>query len=299
MRARTRQRGAPLRSALHVGVEQLDFVVRDDLASSRPDFVDHLLAENLDREDFDVIERARGVQQLVGVCVEERGARSRAAARLGRDQSWVTNQLALLTLPDELQDKLSSGEISERDGRVLARHLKDHPDLSAEALLEYLSSVKESADQQRQEQQHLLEAGRKALRQTDGASLLSADNKSAARGTELRGSTPAAGTTAALLSADNKVPGPSGPVDSEQRAAQVEGLPRPGAAGPEVPCTALDALEAQAADVAELSATLQYLSDLHREAAGVDEARANHLVNAIRGQLSAALDALPDVVKQG
>ncbi|WP_030705144.1 MULTISPECIES: ParB/RepB/Spo0J family partition protein [unclassified Streptomyces] len=310
------------RSAQHVGLEQLDFVVRDDLASSRADFVDHLLAENLDREDFDVIERARGVRQLVNVCEEEegeRGARSRAAERLGRDRSWVTNQLALLTLPDEVQNQLSSGAVSERDGRTLARHLKEHPDLNAEGLLLYLSSVRESADRQRQEQQHLIEAGRQALQQNASASLLSADNKSPAseapseeakgllsadnksstRGTELQGATPPAGTTAALLSADNKVPGPSGPVGSEQRAAQLDDRPRPGAARPEVPRTALDALEEQAADVAELSATLQYLSDLHREAAGVDEARANHLVNAIRERLSAALDALPDVVKQG
>ncbi|MFF5881033.1 ParB/RepB/Spo0J family partition protein [Streptomyces californicus] len=305
------------RSALHVGLEQLDFVVRDDLASSRADFVDHLLAENLDREDFDVIERARGVRQLVTVCEEEegeRGARSRAAERLGRDRSWVTNQLALLTLPDDVQNQLSSGAVSERDGRTLARHLKEHPDLNTEGLLLYLSSVKESADRQRQEQQHLIEAGRQALQQNASASslsadnkspaseapkgLLSADNKSSARGTELQESTPPAGRTAALLSADNKVPGPSDPVGSEQRAAQPEDRPRPGAARPEVPRTALDALEAQAADVAELFATLQYLSDLHREAADVDEARANHLVNAIREQLSAALDALPDVAKQ-
>ncbi|MFE7503577.1 plasmid partitioning protein, partial [Streptomyces albidoflavus] len=56
------------RSGVHVGLDKLDFVVRDDLAATREDFVDHLLAENLDREDFDVIERARGVEQLVSVC---------------------------------------------------------------------------------------------------------------------------------------------------------------------------------------------------------------------------------------
>ncbi|MFB7900679.1 ParB/RepB/Spo0J family partition protein, partial [Streptomyces xiamenensis] len=50
------------RSAQHVGLDTLDFVVRDDLAASREEFIHHLLAENLDREDFDVIERARGVQ---------------------------------------------------------------------------------------------------------------------------------------------------------------------------------------------------------------------------------------------
>ncbi|MEU8665277.1 hypothetical protein [Streptomyces anulatus] len=53
----------------------------------------------------------------------------------------MTNQLALLTLPDEVQSQLSSGAVSERDGRMLARHLKDHPGLNAEGLLGYLSFV--------------------------------------------------------------------------------------------------------------------------------------------------------------
>lgn len=106
------------RSAVHVALEALDFVVRDDLAASREEFVDHLLKENLEREDFDVVERARGVLELVRVCSEEseKGARTRAAKRLGRDRSWITNQLALLELPSELQAMLSSGSLPERDG---------------------------------------------------------------------------------------------------------------------------------------------------------------------------------------
>ncbi|MEU5161260.1 ParB/RepB/Spo0J family partition protein [Streptomyces sp. NPDC020875] len=168
------------RSAVHVGLDKLDFVVRDDLAASREDFVDHLLAENLDREDFDVIERARGVEQLVCVCAEEggeRGARSRAAKRLGKDRSWITNQLALLTLPVEIQVMLSAGEVSERDGRALARRLKDDPGLDAAALLAHLAGAKEALEQQKVEEQRLLAAGREALAQ-GSSGLLSADNES-------------------------------------------------------------------------------------------------------------------------
>ncbi|MGP3637728.1 ParB/RepB/Spo0J family partition protein, partial [Streptomyces sp. 24-1644] len=108
------------RSAQHVGLAALDFVVRNDLASSREEFINFLLKENLDREDFDVVERARGVQALVAVCAEdnEAGARTRAAERLGMSKAWVTNQLALLTLPEELQEQLSSGALPERDGRL-------------------------------------------------------------------------------------------------------------------------------------------------------------------------------------
>lgn len=48
------------RSARHVDLDALDFVIRDDLATSRADFVDYLMVENEEREDFDVVERARG-----------------------------------------------------------------------------------------------------------------------------------------------------------------------------------------------------------------------------------------------
>lgn len=147
------------RSALHVGLESLDFVVRDDLAASRADFIDHLLAENLEREDFDVIERARGVQQLVDTCAEqgrEHGAKSRAAERLGKSPSWVTNQLVLLELPEEIQVMLSSGELPERDGRVLARTAKDRPGVGAAELLAFLKETKAREAQVKAVQREIL-----------------------------------------------------------------------------------------------------------------------------------------------
>ncbi|MBT2446146.1 ParB/RepB/Spo0J family partition protein [Streptomyces sp. ISL-43] len=154
------------RSALHVGLEALDFVVRDDLAASRTDFIDHLLAENLEREDFDVIERARGVQQLVDTCADEgreHGAKSRAAERLGRSPSWVTNQLVLLELPDELQNMLSSGDLPERDGRLLARTAKDRPGAGAAELLAFLKESKEQEAQVKAVQRGILREAQEAV----------------------------------------------------------------------------------------------------------------------------------------
>jgi ParB family chromosome partitioning protein len=155
------------RSGVHVGLESLDFVVRDDLASSREQFINHLL-----------IERARGVQQLVDICAEkeERGARARAAEQLGKDRSWVTNQLSLLELPEELQAMLGAGSLPERDGRYLARHLKENPGLDAAGLLEHLKAAKEAAALSKLRDQAVLEAAREAQTGTQ-AELLSADNK--------------------------------------------------------------------------------------------------------------------------
>ncbi|TXR94503.1 ParB/RepB/Spo0J family partition protein [Streptomyces sp. col6] len=150
------------RSADHVGLEALDFVVRNDLASSREDFVDFLLKENLDREDFDLVERARGVQALVEVCAGEgdAGAQTRAAERLGKSKAWVTNQLALLTLPEGIQERLSAGELPERDGRLLARHFKSQPELSTDDLLKHLASHREAQAQKRDEEKELLRAAK-------------------------------------------------------------------------------------------------------------------------------------------
>ncbi|MFF8953495.1 ParB/RepB/Spo0J family partition protein [Streptomyces sp. NPDC014940] len=198
------------RSALHVGLDSLDFVIRDDLAFSREQFIKHLLEENLSREDFDVIERARGVEQLVSVCAEgtERGARARAAEQLGKDRSWVTNQLVLLTLPLELQTMLSAGTMSERDGRALARHLKDNPELDAADLLDYLRDTKDAAAQAKAAEKQAVAAAREGL--------LSADNKPTVPAQSLPGDDelvrvpPAEAVTgqqsaeSSLLSADNK-----------------------------------------------------------------------------------------------
>ncbi|WP_405720843.1 ParB/RepB/Spo0J family partition protein [Streptomyces sp. NBC_00046] len=194
------------RSALHVALDVLDFVVRDDLAASREEFVDHLLKENLEREDFDVVERARGVLELVRVCSEEseKGARTRAAKRLGRDRSWVTNQLALLELPEELQTMLSRGSLPERDGRLLARRLKDEPGLDGASLLSYLKDTREQEARVRDEEKALLQQARQQKQVP--APQPSQDDASTAS-TATPDQAPAAGTVTlpdGLLSADNK-----------------------------------------------------------------------------------------------
>ncbi|MEU1826680.1 ParB/RepB/Spo0J family partition protein [Streptomyces abikoensis] len=187
------------RSAAHVGLESLDFVIRDHLAASREEFIDHLLKENLEREDFDVIERARGVQQLVDVYGNEPGARARAAERLRRDRSWVTNQLALLRLPAEIQAMLSSGELPERDGRQLARHHKDNPDLTSADLIAHWKDLKAREAEDREAKKAVLRAAKAKQSEAEGASVLSTDNTQ----TTQQGTPPAEEKPTPVLSADN------------------------------------------------------------------------------------------------
>ncbi|MGQ7754888.1 hypothetical protein ACUN29_41805 (plasmid) [Streptomyces sp. WC2508] len=139
----------------------------------------------------------------------------RRCSRVGRafmscwrpSYEWITNPLALLTLPVEIQVMLSAGEVSERDGRSLARHLKEDPSQDSAQLLAHLTSAKEVMEQQKAEEQHLLAAGREALARAGSSDLLSADNIPST------GDRPSAGATTkvpptktdspALLSADN------------------------------------------------------------------------------------------------
>ncbi|WP_406500819.1 plasmid partitioning protein (plasmid) [Streptomyces sp. NBC_00846] len=196
------------RSAHHVGLEALDFVVRDDLAVSKEEFVNHLLKENLEREDFDVVERARGVQEMVTVCSSDsaKGAQARAAERLNKDRSWVTNQLALLLLPDEIQRMLSSGDMPERDGRVMARHLKDHSGLGAAELIAYLKHTKAREAEERETRKAILKAAKNSAPGSDSLSVLSADNTVPSGPSTFAGETTAQddAPTGSLLSADNK-----------------------------------------------------------------------------------------------
>ncbi|MBD2835210.1 plasmid partitioning protein [Streptomyces pratensis] len=209
------------RSAVHVALEALDFVVRDDLAASREEFVNHLLKENLEREDFDVVERARGVLELVRVCSEEseKGARARAAKRLGRDRSWITNQLALLELPTELQAMLSSGSLPERDGRLLARRLKEEPGLDGAGLLAHLKETREQEVRVREEEKLLLQRARQTAAT---GSLLSTDNAepldhSPARDSVLSAdNTPGETDTALPASAQTRTPAPARPAPAEE-----------------------------------------------------------------------------------
>ncbi|WP_329572796.1 ParB/RepB/Spo0J family partition protein [Kitasatospora sp. NBC_01266] len=142
------------RSAQHVGLESLDFVVRDDLAADRADFLDYLMIENEERADFDVIERARGVRQLLDACDNNA---AEVARRRGKDRSWVGNQVALLTLPDVVQEQLAAGTLAERYGRRLARSLKEQPALDADALLDLAERFKAEERVRREEDRALRE----------------------------------------------------------------------------------------------------------------------------------------------
>lgn len=106
-----------LAAAHKYGRTDLDIVVNDALARDRITLVTAAITENVDREDFDVIEEARAVEALVAEC----GRAVAAAERLHRTEGWVSQRRALLKLDPQLQTALRRGELAIREARALAQ----------------------------------------------------------------------------------------------------------------------------------------------------------------------------------
>jgi ParB family chromosome partitioning protein len=102
-----------LRAARLAGLEVVPAVVRD---VDETGALELALVENLQREDLNPIDEARGYESLM----ELSGAtQSDIAERVGRDRSTVANSLRLLELPADVQDLLVEGELSAGHGRAL------------------------------------------------------------------------------------------------------------------------------------------------------------------------------------
>jgi len=74
------------------------------------------IVENLQREDIGVMEAARAYRRMID---EFHMTQETVAQRLGKSRSSIANTLRLLNLPEEVQDCIERGEISEGHGRAL------------------------------------------------------------------------------------------------------------------------------------------------------------------------------------
>jgi ParB family transcriptional regulator, chromosome partitioning protein len=106
-----------LAAAHKYGRADLGIVINDDIARDRVTLISASIAENVDRQDFDVIEEAKAVESLVKEC----GSGVEAATRLRKTQAWVSQRRALLELAPQLQTALRRGELAIREARSLAR----------------------------------------------------------------------------------------------------------------------------------------------------------------------------------
>lgn len=73
---------------------------------------------NCQREDLSPLEKARGLAKLMTLAG---WSSTQAAAKLGLSNANVTRLLALLTLPQQIQDRVASGEIAASGAYELSR----------------------------------------------------------------------------------------------------------------------------------------------------------------------------------
>lgn len=102
------------RAARFSKMKQVPVVVRE--ASTEEKLILALI-ENLQRQDLNPIEEAKGYKQLV----DEFGfTHGQVATKMGKSRPVVANTLRLLNLSEEMQKALMRGKISASAGRVLA-----------------------------------------------------------------------------------------------------------------------------------------------------------------------------------
>ena len=102
------------RAGRKAGVDTIPCIVRDLDVTQQMEIA---LIENLQREDLNPMEAARGIDALKTQCGY---TQEKIAARLGMSRPAVANMLRLLTLPDEVTEMVRDGLLSAGHARVLA-----------------------------------------------------------------------------------------------------------------------------------------------------------------------------------
>jgi len=97
-----------------LGWERIPAIITGKL--SKEEMLELSLIENLQREDLNPIDTARGYKRLLEEC---HLSQQQLAQKIGKDRSSVANTLRLLNLPEEVQRIISSGKLSEGHARAI------------------------------------------------------------------------------------------------------------------------------------------------------------------------------------
>lgn len=101
------------KASVMAGLTKIPAIIRnlDDKESSKV-----ALLENLQRRDLTAIEEARTYQKILDL---DSMTQEELGRTMGKSQAAIANKLRLLSLPDEVQEALLNGQISERHARSL------------------------------------------------------------------------------------------------------------------------------------------------------------------------------------
>jgi ParB family chromosome partitioning protein len=122
-----------LRAAKLAGVVQVPVLMREGFDDDKTK-LELAIIENLQREDLNPIDRAKAFERLVK---EFHFKHVEVAAKVGKSREYVSNTLRLLLMPQDMQDALAEGKISEGHTRPLLM-LSDKPQEQATLFKEIL-----------------------------------------------------------------------------------------------------------------------------------------------------------------
>ena len=101
------------RAAQAVGLTTIPALIRD---MSPKEQLEIAVVENLQREDIGPMEAARAYRRLIN---EFTMTQETVSVRVGKSRSSIANTMRLLSLPEEAQDSVERGEITEGHARAL------------------------------------------------------------------------------------------------------------------------------------------------------------------------------------
>lgn len=96
------------------GLRQVPVIIREEPAEQVK--LELALIENIQREDLNPVERARAFRRLID---NFKLKHHEVGSKIGKSREFVTNTLRILALPEEIQDGLSKGLITEGHTRPL------------------------------------------------------------------------------------------------------------------------------------------------------------------------------------
>ena len=103
------------RAARLAGIREVPAIIRTDAEDGKLK-LELAIIENLQREDLNVVDRARGFERLFK---EFRMTHSQIGAKIGKSREYVSNSIRVLLLPEHMIQAVSEGRITEGHTRPL------------------------------------------------------------------------------------------------------------------------------------------------------------------------------------
>ena len=136
-----------MRASLQAGLETIPCLVEQ---KEDQDALESALIENLQREDLNAVEEARGYDRLkreFGLTQDE------VATSTGKARSSIANSIRILSLPQNVLDMLSAGKIEKGHAKLLASMEPSEAEKAAENIVKNKLTVKDLSESTKNKKQ--------------------------------------------------------------------------------------------------------------------------------------------------